>query len=580
MSGLRRSAALLPLVGLFAWAAPPALSQGADGLRSFQLAQRGGERARAEEEEQGKRERGGERQRGGEREGRRGSERGSERGADRAKPDGARRPRGPAPAPPRDRGQQQKQEAGQDRQRPGGRQRPDDDARQRAAKQKADEEARQRAAKQKQDDEARQRAAKQKRDEDTARQRAAQQKQEAEQARQRAAKQKQDEDSRQRAARQKQDADTTRKQRQARPDPKDAAPPARFDRRKADQDFERARKQARDGAPGTRAARPADAERWQERSVRRFEDVRKKRTERSEGGRNVIVEPDNRVIVRQKNRTIIRHDDNRRLKRAGRETRRERQKDGTWLIVTAGLAGALIYTLQDDHGRVLRRSRRDSSGRDYVLFDNRRHYYQGRGTSRTYDPYYDPYVTLPPPRVRIPREQYIVEYEGASVDDIYDALMAPPVEELERRYSLDEVRYSYSLLERLRRVDLDAVNFDFGSWEVTPDQYPKLEHVADAIHRILEESPDEVFLLEGHTDAVGSDIDNLSLSDRRAESVAIALTEEFEIPPENLMTQGYGKYHLKVQTEAPLRANRRVAVRRITPLLDREGWDEDVSGLP
>jgi outer membrane protein OmpA-like peptidoglycan-associated protein len=76
-----------------------------------------------------------------------------------------------------------------------------------------------------------------------------------------------------------------------------------------------------------------------------------------------------------------------------------------------------------------------------------------------------------------------------------------------------------------------------------------------------------VFLIEGHTDATGNDVDNLSLSDRRAESVAVVLTNEFRVPPENLTTQGYGKQFLKVSTEGPERANRRVAVRRITPLL-------------
>ena len=76
-------------------------------------------------------------------------------------------------------------------------------------------------------------------------------------------------------------------------------------------------------------------------------------------------------------------------------------------------------------------------------------------------------------------------------------------------------------------------------------------------------------MIEGYTDAVGSPEDNLSLSDRRAESVAEVLTEEFNVPFENLVTQGYGEDYLKVQTLAPERANRRVAVRRITPLLAR-----------
>ena len=60
------------------------------------------------------------------------------------------------------------------------------------------------------------------------------------------------------------------------------------------------------------------------------------------------------------------------------------------------------------------------------------------------------------------------------------------------------------------------------------------------------QNPREVFLIEGHTDAVGADDDNLSLSDRRAESVAVALSEQFGVPAENLTTQGYGEQYLKV----------------------------------
>ena len=76
-------------------------------------------------------------------------------------------------------------------------------------------------------------------------------------------------------------------------------------------------------------------------------------------------------------------------------------------------------------------------------------------------------------------------------------------------------------------------------------------------------------MIEGYTDAVGSDIDNLSLSDHRAQSVAEILTDDFNVPPENLVTQGYGKEYLKIPTDGPERANRRVAIRRITPLLSQ-----------
>jgi outer membrane protein OmpA-like peptidoglycan-associated protein len=77
-----------------------------------------------------------------------------------------------------------------------------------------------------------------------------------------------------------------------------------------------------------------------------------------------------------------------------------------------------------------------------------------------------------------------------------------------------------------------------------------------------------VFLIEGHTDAVGNDVDNLSLSDRRAQSAAELLTQQFNVPAENLTSQGYGKQYLKEQTDGPSQINRRVTVRRITPLLN------------
>lgn len=339
--------------------------------------------------------------------------------------------------------------------------------------------------------------------------------------------------------------------------------PKKFDRAKVDQDFERARMEAQQKSGSDRS------ERFRADKANRFEALRKGRKTREVGSRDIIVEPDKRVIVRDDKRVFIRHDDGERFRRKGKEVRRERRKDGTWMVVTAGLAGAMIYSILDENDRVLRRSRRDRDGREYVFFDDRRSY---RGDH--YGPEHYSYIDLPPPVVRMPRDRYIVEYDRASPDDIYDALNAPPIESLGRGYTLDEVRQNYSILERMRRVDLNSINFEFASWDVSPDQYPKLERIARAMHRVLDRSPGELFLIEGHTDAVGSEIDNLSLSDRRAETVAIILTDEFGIPAENLTTQGYGEEYLKEMTDGPSWINRRVGVRRITPLLSRDGWDD------
>jgi OOP family OmpA-OmpF porin len=67
---------------------------------------------------------------------------------------------------------------------------------------------------------------------------------------------------------------------------------------------------------------------------------------------------------------------------------------------------------------------------------------------------------------------------------------------------------------------------------------------------------------------VGSDVDNLSLSDRRAEAAATLLTQQFGVPAENLTSQGYGEQYPKEDTDGPSLINRRVTIRNITPLLN------------
>jgi outer membrane protein OmpA-like peptidoglycan-associated protein len=218
--------------------------------------------------------------------------------------------------------------------------------------------------------------------------------------------------------------------------------------------------------------------------------------------------------------------------------------------------GTQIINITDPDGRLLRRIRRGVDGREVIIIDN--------DYSRTSNFYVD----LPPPVIRIPRDRYIVEAERAPPDVIYQTLLAPPVEAIDRRFTLQEIRYSPSVRQLMPSIDLDTINFDTGSWDIGPAQADKLRVIADGINRAVSRNPREVFLIEGHTDAVGNDIDNLSLSDRRAESVANLLTQQFQVPPENLVTQGYGEQYLKVQTDGPSRENRRVTVRRITPLLD------------
>jgi outer membrane protein OmpA-like peptidoglycan-associated protein len=229
--------------------------------------------------------------------------------------------------------------------------------------------------------------------------------------------------------------------------------------------------------------------------------------------------------------------------------------------------GVDIITVTDANGRLLRRVRRGPDGREIVLIDNRPRIpgavIVGAGVLGA-----AALLTLAPPVLTIPQERYIVGVYDAPPAMLYETFEAPPVEPLERAYSLDEIRFNAPLRDRMRRVDIDTINFETGSWEVSPDQVQALAPVAEAMMRVISENPSAIFMIEGHTDAVGADVDNLSLSDRRAESVANILTEAYQIPPENMVTQGYGEQQLKVPTQGPSRENRRVTIRNITPLLN------------
>jgi outer membrane protein OmpA-like peptidoglycan-associated protein len=302
-------------------------------------------------------------------------------------------------------------------------------------------------------------------------------------------------------------------------------------------------------------------------ALKRFEDVQKGRQVHIEEGgrRKVIEEPGNRFIVRENNRAIIRHDEAERfLRRPG--ARSERRPDGNVETFYLRADGVRIVTVVDGNGRLLRRFRRDRDGREHNIIDNRRFYRNvaigvGIGALGIVA------LNLAAPRVTIPYDRYIVDYDRASDDDLYEALDAPPIEDLDRGYSLEEIRYNYELRARVRSIDLHTITFDSGAWEVSPDQYDRLERMARAILRVLRDNPDAVFLIEGHTDAVGSDEDNLSLSDRRAQAVAEILSETFGVPPENLVTQGYGEQYLKVNTQGPDPRNRRVSVRNVAGLM-------------
>lgn len=292
------------------------------------------------------------------------------------------------------------------------------------------------------------------------------------------------------------------------------------------------------------------------------------------GAAEVVEEPDEkRVIVKKGGRMTIIHDDNDRFRRKGEDVKVEKGQGGTTITTVTRRNGNQVITVRSEDGEILQRYRKKRNGEIDMLIGDRDRKGRPRGIvdkapRRTGRARQNDFATaLPRLVVPIPLNQYIVGSQESSRSQMQQALIAPPIEPVERAYSLEEIQQSERLRAKLRRIDIDTVNFEFGAATIAEDQVPNLQAIGNALSAIIADDPSQVFFIEGHTDAVGSNRSNLALSDRRAESIAQILTFYFNIPPENLITKGYGEQYLKVLTAGPERRNRRGSVRNITSLL-------------
>ncbi len=113
-----------------------------------------------------------------------------------------------------------------------------------------------------------------------------------------------------------------------------------------------------------------------------------------------------------------------------------------------------------------------------------------------------------------------------------------------------EIARNRELLEELRRQNLEAretdrgvmvnlpdVLFDFGKADLTTGARTKVESISQVLNN---QARGRRVSVEGHTDSIGSDAYNQRLSERRAESVAVAL-EHAGVSPDRITTKGYGK---------------------------------------
>jgi outer membrane protein OmpA-like peptidoglycan-associated protein len=103
-----------------------------------------------------------------------------------------------------------------------------------------------------------------------------------------------------------------------------------------------------------------------------------------------------------------------------------------------------------------------------------------------------------------------------------------------------------------------AVQFEFGSAQLTPDAKAVLNNLGQALR-----SPDlsaNAFLIEGHTDSVGSEESNQRLSEARAATVKSYLISSFGIPPSRLDAVGRGETQPLDKANPEAGVNRRVQI--------------------
>ncbi|MFN0113164.1 MAG: OmpA family protein [Paracoccaceae bacterium] len=263
--------------------------------------------------------------------------------------------------------------------------------------------------------------------------------------------------------------------------------------------------------------------------------------------RRVAANSGDRIVVQRDDGSYgIIKDDDTLLRQPGDTVRTERFRDGSTRTTVTRPDGSRIVTIRDAEYRVLRRVHIARDGRQTLLIDD----------TAAYEPVV--VTTLPKPR----------KVRDVDLDDEMALRLALADQaRTDRSFSLAQIRDIARVRQLAPAIDLQGITFDSGSAAISPDQARTLAKLGGVIEEFIADNPGEVFLVEGHTDAVGGAAYNLALSDRRAETVALALTEYFDIPPENLVTQGYGEAYLKIDTQGDERANRRATVRRITDLL-------------
>ena len=173
-------------------------------------------------------------------------------------------------------------------------------------------------------------------------------------------------------------------------------------------------------------------------------------------------------------------------------------------------------------------------------------------------------------------------YVGGALGALAGAGVGYYMDEQEQAFDrelAEEQRRNELEVERLRddtlKLSLDSeVSFDFGSAELKPAFTPTL----DKLVGLLGKYDRTIVHVVGHTDSVGSDASNLTLSKRRADAVGDHLLRN-GIASQRVRTEGRGESEPRDtnDTEAGRQLNRRVEI-YVKPIV--EGQEERAYDAP
>lgn len=124
-----------------------------------------------------------------------------------------------------------------------------------------------------------------------------------------------------------------------------------------------------------------------------------------------------------------------------------------------------------------------------------------------------------------------------------------------KKYTEIEKNLYLAPIEQGQIVRINNLFFESKKWDITESSYPELNRLAET----MKQNPTVEIEIGGHTDDIGSDLDNLKLSEERAKKVSFYLYNK-GVEFARMRSKGYGesKPLLPNDSEANRQQNRRV----------------------